>query len=622
MCGITGLIDKSLSENALREALSQMIGTLVHRGPDSSGFFIQPGVGLAMQRLKIIDLETGDQPISNETGRIWVILNGEIYNYLELTASLEAKGHQFHTQSDTEVIAHLYEDLGETCFEHLRGMFAIAIIDTFENKMVLARDRFGMKPMFVAESGGRLAFASEIKALRTLPWLSDEIDYQALDAYLNLGYIPAGLSAYSGIRKMQPGTFEVWNTGSGKPVQNAGGEFHRSAKNCIQQIRSFEEAAEVLASHLRDSLKVHMRSDVPVGVFLSGGIDSSVIVALLAEMGFSNLTTFSIGFDSAPFDELKYARLVSSRFGTRHIEKRLSVNDCLRVAETAVDLFDEPFADSSCIPTLELCRLARQEVTVALSGEGGDEIFAGYGWYRSMDYWNRIDRIPKCLRASIGAMGSLVIPEGSWGAGFVRRLGSPAKQRYLSLVSTPIKGLLAGCLSTRFRDRLKTCQNNQAWKSKYIAVSPESSHLIDQVNYLPDDLLVKADRCSMAVSLETRLPYLDHVLGRFVANLPYSYLRKGSGTKLILREVVKNLLPSKILEHPKQGFAIPMKQWLTEGLTGLLSDTFESAAETGYFNTAGCKRLLDASTRSRKGLEAQLWRMYCLARWITKVAPR
>jgi len=555
-------------------------------------------------------------------GRIWVILNGEIYNYLELKASLETKGHQFHTQSDTEVVAHLYEEHGEACFEHLRGMFAIAIIDTLDNRMVLARDRFGMKPLFVSEAAGKLAFASEIRALRTLSWHSDELDYEALDAYLNLGYIPSGLSAYSCIRKMQPGTYEVWGTESGRPVLQFSGGFQTPVHSGIQQIRSFEEAAEVLEIHLRDSLKVHMRSDVPVGVFLSGGIDSSVIVALLAELGFSNLTTLSIGFDSAPFDELEYARLVSSTFGTRHIEKRLSISDCLKVAETAVDLFDEPFADSSSIPTLELCRLARQEVTVALSGEGGDEVFAGYGWYRSMDYWKRIDRIPKLLRASVGSLGSLVIPEGSLGAGFIRRLGSPARQRHLSLVSTPIRGLLAGCLSSEFHDRLKAIQKSETWKSRYVAVSPQSSHLIDQATYLPDDLLVKADRCSMAVSLETRMPFLDHVLGSFVADLPYSFLRKGSKTKLILKEVVKNLLPSRVLEHPKQGFAIPMKQWLTEGLNGLLSETFEDAAATGFFNAGGCRRLLDASVRSQKGLEAQIWKIYCLARWITKVAPR
>jgi asparagine synthase (glutamine-hydrolysing) len=622
VCGIAGLIDISLSEIALRELLSQMISTLVHRGPDSSGCFVHQCIGMAMRRLKIIDLETGDQPISNENGRIWVILNGEIYNYLELKVILETKGHQFYTHSDTEVIAHLYEEHGEACFEHLRGMFAIAIIDTLQNRLILARDRFGMKPLFVSDTGCRFAFASEIRALKTLPWHSDQLDYQALDAFLNLGYIPSGMSAYSGIHKMQPGTYEVWSTESGRPALQFSGGFHTPVTKKTQHIRSFEEAAEVLAVQLRDSLKMHMRSDVPVGVFLSGGIDSSVIVALLAEMGFSNLTTLSIGFDSASFDELEYARLVSSTFGTRHIEKRLSIRDCLKVAETAVDLFDEPFADSSSIPTLELCRLARQEVTVALSGEGGDEVFAGYGWYRSMDYWERIDRIPRFLRASVGSLGSLVIPEGSWGAGFVRRLGSPAEQRYLSLVSTPIKGLLADCLSSGFLDRLTSIRKNEAWKPRFVAVSPESSHLIDQANYLPDDLLVKADRCSMAVSLETRLPFLDHVLGSFVASLPCSYLRKRSGTKLILREVVKNLLPSRVLEHPKQGFAIPMKQWLSQGLGDLVSETFESAAETGYFNAAGCKRLLNASVRSRKGLEAQLWRMYCLARWITKVVPR
>ena len=455
MCGIAGLIDRSLSENELRETLLQMIDTLVHRGPDSSGYFVRQGVGVAMRRLKIIDLETGDQPISNENGRIWVILNGEIYNYLELKESLETKGHQFHTQSDTEVIAHLYEEHGEACFGYLRGMFAIAIIDTLDNRLILARDRFGMKPLFVSETGGRLAFASEIRALKTLSWHSDELDYEALDAFLNLGYIPAGLSAYSGIRKMQPGTYEVWTTESGRPALRLRGEFQTSVHTGIQQVRSFGEAVEVLGDILRDSLKVHMRSDVPVGVFLSGGIDSSVIVALLSKMGFSNLTTLSIGFDSTPFDELEYARLVSSTFGTRHIEKRLSIRDCLNVTETAVDLFDEPFADSSSIPTLELCRLARHEVTVALSGEGGDEVFAGYGWYRSMDHWNRIDRIPRFLRASVGSLGSLVIPEGSLGAGFVRRLGSPARQRHLSLVSTPIKGLLAGCLSSEFHDRLE-----------------------------------------------------------------------------------------------------------------------------------------------------------------------
>jgi len=611
VCGIAGILDPGAREEELRDLVSGMTEALVHRGPDSEGSLFRPGVGLGMRRLRIIDLETGEQPVFGEDGRTAVILNGEIYNFVELRERLEGVGHRFSTRSDTEVIAHLYEDEGPGFVRHLRGMFAVAVLDSARDRLVLARDRFGIKPLFVAADGSRMAFGSEIRALLALPWVELGWDACALLAYLHLGYVPAPSTAYSGIRRMEPGTVEVWDRVSTAPVLGSTSRWWRPSP-AGRFGGDLREASARLLDLLRESVSIHLRSDVPLGAFLSGGMDSSAVVAAMRLCGAGDIRTFTIGFDTPGFDETHWARRAAAHLGTMHTERILTDSEAAASLD-AVMLFDEPFADSSAIPTLLVSRLAREQVTVSLSGDGGDELFAGYSQYGRARLYRIPDLLPRPVARSAGRALAALAGETGRGAGFFGRLGAPVRLRHLSLVSEPPAGLLMDSLSPAMRAFLG--EGACRWEERYEA-GPGllERQLVDQATYLPDDILVKVDRCSMAVSLEARVPLLDHVLAEFANSLPDWMKLSRNCSKRELREAVAPLLPPGFLDRPKRGFAIPLRRWLGGCMRERIGDLLLSDA-TGLLDAGAASRLLDSVGGGGRDVAWKVWRLYCLAAW-------
>ncbi len=529
-----------------------MSATLVHRGPDSSGEFSDEGVTLAARRLSIIDLETGDQPVANENGTVHVVQNGEIYNYRELRRELERAGHSFRTQGDTEVLLHLYEEHGDRFAERLRGMFAIAIWDASHRRLVLARDRFGIKPLYYRHADNELAFASELRALPR-----GEIDLDALEAFLAFNSIPAPLTIFREIRKLPPGHLLIWEDGRL--------ELRRFARPApLEELREDEEAelVEELRSRLRDSVRAHLVSDVPVGVLLSGGVDSAFLAALAAEESSEPLRTFSIGFEERSFDELAGARLVAERYGTEHRELVLRPDAALLLPALA-DAFDEPFADSSALPTYLVSQLAANDVKVALSGEGGDELFGGYYTYAADLLAERVGGLARLARPLVERL-----PTSSSRASFdykakrfVRAAHLPSLERHHGWKEIFSPGLRAELTGRRsafdpvdiLRDRYRETEG-----------ADELARLqdVDLGIYLVDDLLVKTDRASMAHSLEARVPYLDTVVTNLALALPTRHKIRGLSKKVLLRKAAAPLLPREIVHGKKRGFSIPAAAWL------------------------------------------------------------
>src|SRR3989440_694865 len=545
MCGICGIA--STNGSAVTDRVAAMSATLVHRGPDSFGEFSDGDIALAARRLSIIDLETGDQPIANEDGTLHVVQNGEIYNYRELRRELERAGHQFRTQGDTEVMLHLYEEEGDDFPRRLRGMFAIALWDARRGRLVLARDRFGIKPLVYRREGDELAFASELRALPR-----GEIDLDALEAFLAFNSIPAPLTIFREIRKLPPGQLLLWEEGRLESRR-----FARPAP--IEELREDEEAelVEELRSRLRDSVRAHLVSDVPVGVLLSGGVDSAFLAALAAEESSEPLRTFSIGFEERSFDELADARLVAERYGTEHRELVLRPEAALLLPALA-EAFDEPFADSSALPTYLVSQLAAQDVKVALSGEGGDELFGGYYTYVA-------DRLAERFGALAPAARPLVelLPSSSGRASldykakrFVRGAHLPPLERHHAwkeIFSPDARAELTGRSNGFDPVDLYRARFAETEGAEPLARLQD----VDLGVYLVDDLLVKTDRASMAHSLEARVPFLDPVVTSFALALPAKHKVRGLSKKVLLRKAAPPPLPHKIPRGEKRGVSIP-----------------------------------------------------------------
>jgi len=619
MCGIVGILDPTKQNGEIETLLRQMTAAIKHRGPDSDGFLSQSPVGLGMRRLSIIDLNTGDQPIANEDGTIWTVFNGEIYNYAELREDLIRKGHIFKTQSDTEVIVHQYEQDGERCAEKLRGMFAIAIWDTKLCQLLLIRDRFGIKPLLVAEQNNKLAFASEMKALFDLSWIDRTWNPVALRAYLSLGYVPTPMTVYRGIRKFTPGTVEVWNidlSGKIKKIKIYNYWTPSAVENPSPP--SFEEASEIVLELLKESIRLHLRSDVPLGAFLSGGVDSSTVVALMRLCGAQDIKTFSIGFDDPKFNELSYAKQVARHLGTEHYSHIITGAESQGLI-SVVENFDEPFADSSAIPTYFVSRFAREQVTVSLSGDGGDELFAGYSQYSRLAFYRYIDWIPYSGRKWISKVGSRLIPERNLGGGFIRRLGVPAKARLLSFLSYPLDGYMFGTLSSSLNNFLSDESLDQTWQSSYLCNnSVHEAQIVDQQTYLRDDILTKVDISSMAVSLEARVPLLDHVFAEYVNGLPISYKLKNGNGKRLLKHIAAPYLPQGIFDRPKSGFRIPLRSWLMGSMRQSVQELLlENPA--GLLKPTGIQGIIDAMENGgRLAMSEQVWRLLCLSIWANR----
>jgi asparagine synthase (glutamine-hydrolysing) len=616
VCGIAGIVDTT-GRPVDKALLRAMTTTQAHRGPDGEGFVCRGPVGLGHRRLAIIDLATGDQPMANDDESIWIVFNGEIYNFRELRKDLEAEGARFRTTSDTEVILRAYEADGPDCVKRLRGMFAFAILDQRTRRIVLARDRVGIKPLVYAWDGQRLLFASELKALLADPSLSRDVSWEALGQYLTYHYVPTPGTIFRSARKLPPASTLTLSLDGGSP------QISRYWSLRFAPTRGIAEAewSEGLRAHLTDAVRSHMVSDVPIGAFLSGGVDSGTVVALMAEASARPVRTFSIGFAEADFNELGYAREVATRYGTDHYELEVKPS-ALEVLPVLAWHFDEPFADSSAIPTYYVSRITREHVTVALSGDGGDENFAGYLRYaRAVELHDRLDgRLGRLLRPLAGIAGRL-LPVGAPGQAYAGMLAAPPLERYRRLVTYERAETLRRLLSDDYAAAAMAAGLPTGFSDfggdeprDYVSALQQ----IDIETYLPDDILAKVDRTSMAVSLESRVPLLDHVLMEYVATIPSALkLRAGVG-KHLLKHAMESRLPGEILTRRKTGFGVPLGAWFRHELRDLTRDVLLSrtAVGRGVFRTSEVEALLRVHDSGRRDCSARLWALMCFELWM------
>lgn len=619
MCGICGKVD--FTGHPVDEGLvDRMCRTLVHRGPDAQGIHTAPGVGLGQRRLSVIDLSTrAVAPLSNEDGSIWVTFNGEIYNFLELRGGLEERGHAFRTSTDTEVLVHLYEEYGVDCVQHLRGMFAFAIWDGPRRRLFAARDRLGKKPFYYARTAGSLIFGSEVRAVLAEGSIAAEPDMAAIDAYLTYQYVPSPMTAFVGISKMPPAHYLVCEAdGTVRVVR------YWHPPDGPKSRKSTEALREELLSRLREAVRLRLIADVPIGAFLSGGIDSAAVVALMSLESGGHVKTFSIGFEDTGFNELPYARSVAERYGTDHHELMVRA-DAADVLPRLVHHYGEPFADSSAIPTYYVSRMAREHVTVALSGDGGDESFAGYDNYRAVAAWDRYDVVPYPVRRAIARGTSAVLDRlpysnatarASRGA---RMWAGPVPDRF-QLQSTIFKPEEKQAAYTpQFKAELAGVPfrhvGENAWDTGMDPVDWMMRH--DQQFYLPDCLMVKTDIASMAHGLEVRCPLLDHTLVEFAATIPSGLKQHGGEGKRIFKDTVRDLVPAAVLSKRKTGFGIPLARWLREDLSELVRGTLldERARARGLFAPAFVARLVEDHRTGRRDWSARIWALLFLELW-------
>jgi asparagine synthase (glutamine-hydrolysing) len=618
MCGIAGFADAvswaPRGTDGDLSLLHSMCSVIRHRGPDDEGVHAEPGVGLGMRRLSIIDLSTGHQPIHNEDQTVWVVFNGEIYNYRELRRELESAGHRFHTSSDTETIVHAYEEWGVRAFERLRGMFGIALWDRTKRTLLLARDRAGIKPLFYSAHGGRLYFGSELKSLIAAGAVTREIDLSALDHYLSFLYAPRDRAVFKGVSKLRPGHYLVWRDGRITIHQY----WAVGATEAFQG--SAEDAAAALGRVLGDAVRSHMVSDVPIGAFLSGGIDSSVVVGLMARASSAPVKTFSIGFDEPQFDELEHARTVARHFGTDHHEFVVRP-DALAILDRLIEHFDEPFADSSAIPTWYVSEIARRHVTVVLSGDGGDELFGGYDRYLPHPRVARFDRLPVPGKRAIARLAWPLLPHGATGKNFLRHVSRDDNGRYLDSIAFFQPDEKAALYSPDVRRALAGTDAEQALGTRLERFESLPAHgrmmRLDFETYLPEDILTKVDRMSMAHSIESRIPLLDNEVIDFAWALPSSWKIANGRRKHILKEAASALLPPAILDRRKQGFAVPLGVWFRSGLTDVFLDVLGSpkTRQRGYFQTSFVNHLLREHLSGKRDQTLRLWQLLVFELW-------
>jgi len=615
VCGIAGIVrwdGRPVAEGDVRA----MCQAMVHRGPDEEGVYLGAGVGLGMRRLSIIDLEGGQQPISNEDGSIWVVFNGEIYNHQELRRQLTRDGHTFRTASDTETIVHLYEDLGPRAVERLRGMFAFALWDAPRRQLLLARDRLGIKPLYYADIDDGVVFASELKPILQRPDIGRDLNWEAVGHLFTFLATPSSSSIVKGVRKLEPARIATATDGRAVRVER-----YWDVEFQPDEHSSEDELVEQLRELLVESVRLHQISDVPIGAFLSGGIDSSAVVATMAQLTSSRVKTFSIGFDEKNYSELDHARRVAEQFGTDHHELILRP-DVVQIAQDLAWYLDEPFGDTSAIPTYMVSKLASEHVTVVLTGDGGDELFAGYDKYVTEQRERQYDRVPATIRQALGAVGR-VMPDLVPGRRFLSHLALDGPRRYLDA-------------STLFRtDELRKLFRREAFRQ--IAAHDPWTHALmelgrvgsdwvaalqycDLQTYLPLDILTKVDRMTMAHSIEARPPLLDHRVVEFAATVPARYRLRDGTTKYLLKRAMRGILPDAIIDRPKKGFAVPLARWFRGELAGFARDVLVSDAcrDRGLFDTKHVERLIELH-QSGRDLDLQLWTLLSFELWCRRV---
>ncbi|MDI6794125.1 MAG: asparagine synthase (glutamine-hydrolyzing) [bacterium] len=646
MCGICGKLNfdgRPVDEAFIRK----MCAVLEHRGPDDEGVYLSesraqstehrtqsairnPGypqsgraiqVGLGHRRLSIIDLGSGHQPMSNEDGSIRIVYNGEVYNFLSLREDLEKKGHRFSTRTDTEAIIHLYEDYGPDCVKYLRGMFAFAVWDSKRQRLVLARDRLGKKPLVYLLTPSSFIFGSEIKAILQDPQVNKEVDLEALHHYLTYGYVPAPFTIFKGIKKLPPAHTLVWEKGRIKI------ERYWSLDYIPKLQLKEDEYVQRLLELLKESVKLRLISDVPLGAFLSGGVDSSAVVAMMAELSDQPVKTFSIGFEEASFNELKFARIVSDRFGTEHHEFVVKP-DALEVLPKLIRHYNEPYADSSAIPTYYVSQMTRQHVTVALNGDGGDEAFAGYERYLANRIAQIYEKIPPFIREKVIFPLVNKLPESTSRKSLFRRIkrftsaiSESPERRYVKWLSIFNNDQKQELYSGGMKERMANLDSVNLLVDVYRKAKTDnfldSTMFVDCMTYLPDDLLVKVDIASMANSLEARSPFLDHKLVEFAASLPPNLKLKGKTTKYILKKALKKYLPRDILYRDKMGFGVPIGRWFRNELKDYAAEVLldDRAKSRGYFDPNAVRKILDEHTSGQIDHGYRIWSLLNLELW-------
>jgi asparagine synthase (glutamine-hydrolysing) len=622
MCGIAGIVESRGPVD--RDALARMTNALRHRGPDDENYYVAgsrgsgPSVGLGFRRLSIIDLSGGRQPMSNEDGSLWLVCNGEIYNHPELRRELEAKGHKFRTHSDVETLLHLYEEVGPDCVTRVNGMFALAIWDSRNQSLFLARDRLGKKPLYYRHTPAHLLFGSEVKALLQHPACPRTLDRRSLSRYLAYEYVPSPHCIFEGIRKLPPGQWLLWKYGRSRLERYWDLQFPGTGAG-----RSEADLVEELVERLKQAVQLRLVSDVPLGVFLSGGLDSSSVVAMMAElMPADRIKTFAIGFEEKSFDESSHARHVAQFFGTDHHEEVLQSRALLDMVPEVATFLDEPFADASVIPTYLLSRFTRRHVTVALGGDGGDELFAGYPTFLASRL-ARFYRVPGAIHERLLRPLAECLPVSHENFSFEFKLKS-----FLRGAGYPTALRNQVWLGSFTPEEQRTLLADPTELDRYEDLSEAHArcptrHAGERLLYeyckfyLPEDILVKVDRASMACSLEARAPFLDYTFVEFANSLPFDLKLKGKTTKYILKRAMKDKLPRQIVGRGKKGFGIPVAKWFKGDLRDLLQDTLAEGRlrQQGIFRPQAVARLVDQHLRGTKDNRKPLWTLFMFQQW-------
>ena len=616
MCGFVAIFDTRAAREIDRAVLHAMNESQFHRGPDEGGVHVEPGIGLGHRRLSIIDLASGQQPLANENGTVVVAYNGEIYNFSELAEELKATGHIFRTHCDTEVIVHGWEEWGEKCVERFRGMFAFALWDRNAQVFFAARDRLGIKPLhYTILKDGHLVVASELKALRQHPGLNRDTDPNAIEDYFGFGYIPEPRTIYRSVAKLSPGHTLLWHRGETRPRVR---EYWDTPLGAPTLAMSEREAMEELVSRIDEAVRIRLVAEVPLGAFLSGGVDSSAIVSSMTRVGGKSVNTCSIAFGEAEFNEAEYARMVADRYAADHHVDQVDPNDFSLMDKLAA-LYDEPYADSSAMPTYRVCELARRRVTVALSGDGGDEVLAGYRRYDWHMAENSVrQRVPTLLRRLSGSIGRIYPP--MIGAPRILRarstllgLGRDALSGYFNIVALMNDDLRKSLYSADFRRQLQGYSAEEVLRRHSERVKDADAltqiQYLDLKTYLPGDILTKVDRASMAHALEVRVPLLDHQLVEWCSTLPVDLRRRKGTGKFLLKKAMEPYLPDDILYRPKKGFAVPLAKWFRGPLRERLENALlsERLLSTGIFERRTLVSLLDQHQSGRVDRSASLW---------------